>query len=74
MRGRCYWILSGCSCFFLMVSGGTDCVCRARFAGWFYEGAASWILGASSDRLSMAVVWGGLGDGIDIVSGIFLEF
>ena len=40
-------------------------VCRARCAGWFCGGAASWVVGASSDRHSMAVVWGGLGVGID---------
>ena len=49
-----------------MVCGGADCVCRARFTGWFCEGAASWVVGASSDRNSMAAVWGGLGNGIDI--------
>ena len=32
---------------------------------WFCEGAASWLVSASSDRHSMAVVWGGLGDGLD---------
>jgi hypothetical protein len=33
---------------------------------WFCEGAASWLVSASSDRHSMAVVWDGLWDGIDI--------
>ena len=49
-----------------MVCGGADCVCRAHFAGWFFWGAASWLVGASSFRHSIPVVWGGLGDGIDI--------
>ena len=74
MLRRCSWLAIWLHFLFSVVCGGGGCVCHARFAGWFYEGAASWILGASSDRLSMAVVWGGLGDGIDIVSGIFLEF
>ena len=49
-----------------MVCGGADCVCRARFTGWFCEGASSWVVGAKSDRHLMAVARGGLGDGINI--------
>ena len=55
-----------------MVCGEGDCVCRARFAGWFCGGAASWVVGAISFRHSiaqplLAVVWGGrLEDVIDI--------
>ena len=71
IEGNKFWVLRRCCwltvwpCFlFLLVYGGADCVCHARFAGWFCGGAASWVVGASSFRHSMAVVWGRLGDGI----------
>jgi len=65
VKGRCCWFAIWLRFLFLVVCEGADCVCRACFAGWFCEGAASWVVGASSDRHSMTV-WGGLGDGIDI--------
>jgi hypothetical protein len=63
---RCCWLTIWLRFLFLVVCGKADCVCRARFAGWLCEGAASWVVGVSSDRHSMAVVWGRLGDGIGI--------
>jgi hypothetical protein len=48
------------------VCGKVDCVCRARFAGWFCGGAASWVVGASSFRHFIAALFGGLRDGLNI--------
>jgi hypothetical protein len=72
---RCCWLDIWMCLLFLVVCRGADCVCHARFAGWLCGGAASWVvaIGASSFRHSMAVVWGGLGDGIDIESWLILD-
>jgi hypothetical protein len=66
VRERCCWLTIWLRLPFLVVCGVADGVCCARYAGWFCEEATSWVVGASADRHSMAVVWGGLGDGIDI--------
>ena len=58
MLRRCSWLAIWLHFLFSVVCGGGGCVCHARFAGWFYEGAASWVVGASSDRHSMAAVGG----------------
>ena len=51
----------------LFISGmwGSRLCLPCTFCWWFCEGATSWAVGVSSDRHSMAVVWGGLGDGLD---------
>ena len=50
---RCCWLTIWPLFLFLVVCGGADCVCRAHFVGWFCEGAASWVVGANSDRHSI---------------------
>ena len=40
---RCCWHIIWLRFLFWVVCGRADCVCRARFAGWFCGGAASWV-------------------------------
>ena len=40
-----------------------SCVCRARFACWYWERVSSWLVGAGSERQVIAAVCGsGIGD------------
>ena len=59
---RCCWLTIWQRSFFSGMLGSRLCL-PCTFCWWFCEGATSWAVGVSSDRHSIAVVWGGLGDG-----------
>ena len=58
VKGRCCWFAIWLRFLFLVVCEGADCVCRACFAGWFCEGAASWVVGQAFNDWCLGRVGG----------------